>query len=110
MSHLRAQLGPEKNYVTHEDFLEIMRAIAQEDEEWFSAVGNVEDECSMKFEVSFANIFIFSAPSLTPMFQTGDKVELADGYERFGDATKGPLQPLDRGTIIDLQQGSDNEM
>lgn len=33
----------------------------------------------------------------------GDMVELVNNYERFGDATNGPLLPGDRGTVIELQ-------
>jgi len=41
-------------------------------------------------------------------FRVGEKVELASNYERFGDATNGPLLPGNRGIIIELQgeQGS----
>jgi hypothetical protein len=43
------------------------------------------------------------------LLQVGDKVELADGYERFGDASTGPLQPGNRGTVVDVQQGPNGE-
>jgi hypothetical protein len=32
-----------------------------------------------------------------------------EGYERFGDASSGPLLPGDRGTIIEMQNGSSGE-
>lgn len=43
-------------------------------------------------------------------FEIGEKVELVEGYERFGDAANGPLQPVDRGTVIELQKASSGEM
>ena len=42
--------------------------------------------------------------------QVGDKVELVDSYTKFGDATCGPLQPGDRGMVIELKKGSSDEM
>ena len=36
-------------------------------------------------------------------------MELIEGYERFGDATSGPLLPGDRGTIIEMQYGPSGE-
>ena len=43
------------------------------------------------------------------MNQVGDKVELVDGYERFGDAANGPLHPGERGTVIDVQESQSGE-
>jgi hypothetical protein len=43
-------------------------------------------------------------------FEIGEKVELVEGYERFGDAANGPLLPGDRGTVIELQTASSDEM
>jgi hypothetical protein len=36
-------------------------------------------------------------------------VELVDGYERFGDAANGPLQPGERGAVFDVQEGPNGE-
>jgi hypothetical protein len=41
--------------------------------------------------------------------QVGDKVELLEGYERFGDASNGPLHPGERGAVVDLQEGPTGE-
>ena len=41
--------------------------------------------------------------------QVGDKVELVNGYEKYGDASGGPLQPGDRGTVVELQRGPNGE-
>lgn len=41
--------------------------------------------------------------------QIGDKVELVEGYERFGDASSGPLQVGDRGVVVELQRGPNGE-
>ena len=39
----------------------------------------------------------------------GDMVELVDGYDKYGDASGGPLQPGDRGTVVELQRGPNGE-
>jgi hypothetical protein len=43
-------------------------------------------------------------------FEIGEKVELVEGYERFGDAANGPLLPGDRGSVIELQKVASDEM
>jgi hypothetical protein len=43
------------------------------------------------------------------MMQVGDKVELVESYEKYGDSSGGPLQPGDRGTVVELQQGPNGE-
>jgi hypothetical protein len=47
----------------------------------------------------------FSLPTL----QVGDKVELVEGFERYGDALGGPLQAGDRGVVVELQRGPNGE-
>lgn len=37
--------------------------------------------------------------------QVGDRVQLVEGYEGKGDATAGPLQPGDRGRVVEVQRG-----
>lgn len=37
--------------------------------------------------------------------QVGDKVEVVEHYERYSDASSGPLRPGDRGTIMEIQRG-----
>ena len=39
--------------------------------------------------------------------EKGDRVQLVEGYEKFGDAAGGPLRPGDRGVVVELQ-GSPN--
>jgi hypothetical protein len=39
----------------------------------------------------------------------GDKVELVEGYEKLGDSANGPLQPGDRGSVIEIQRGPTGE-
>jgi len=41
--------------------------------------------------------------------QVGDRVELVQGYEKYGDAAGGPLQPGDRGVVVELQRGPNGE-
>ena len=43
-------------------------------------------------------------------FQIGDKVELVEGFDRYGDASSGPLQLGDRGIVVDVQKGANGEM
>lgn len=35
--------------------------------------------------------------------EKGDRVQLVDGYEKYGDAAGGPLRPGDRGVVVELQ-------
>ena len=39
------------------------------------------------------------------LWQVGDKVELVDSYTKYGDASGGPLQPGDRGAVIQVKKG-----
>lgn len=39
----------------------------------------------------------------------GDNVELVDCYAKFGDASDGPLQLGDRGTVIEVKHGPNLE-
>ena len=39
----------------------------------------------------------------------GDKVELVEGYEKYEDASGGPLKPGDRGTVVEVQNGPNGE-
>lgn len=39
--------------------------------------------------------------------EKGDRVQLVEGYEKYGDAAGGPLRPSDRGVVVELQ-GSPN--
>ena len=41
--------------------------------------------------------------------KVGDYVELVEGYDKFGDASSGPLEPFARGLVVDLQNGTDGE-
>ena len=42
-------------------------------------------------------------------FRIGDRVELVDGFEKYDDASGGPLRAGDRGTIVELQVGPNGE-
>jgi hypothetical protein len=72
------------------DFLDLIQRMIAEDAKYFSEIPS--DELS------------------AIRFHLGEKVELVGGYERFGDAANGPLQPGDRGTVIELQKASSGEM
>jgi hypothetical protein len=71
--------------VAFADFLQLVTEIVEEDE----------------------NSFV--AATTSSEFQVGDRVELVEGYERFGDAINGPLVPGERGIIVELQQGPEGE-
>lgn len=43
----------------------------------------------------------------TSSVEKGERVQLVEGYEKFGDAAGGPLRPGDRGVVVELQ-GSPN--
>jgi hypothetical protein len=71
-----------KTPVQYQDFLSVVNQVLHAD--------NVTEEASAKF-------------------RAGDKVELAPGFEKFGDSAGGPLQPRDRGTVVELQHGPNEE-
>mmetsp|Transcript_36670 Transcript_36670/g.88593 ORF Transcript_36670/g.88593 Transcript_36670/m.88593 type:complete len:2896 (+) Transcript_36670:158-8845(+) len=82
---LQSQSERTDKSVAFADFSGIVSEIVEEDEKWF-------------------------ATAITPSeFQVGDRVELVEGYERFGDAVNGPLVPGERGVIVELQQGPEGE-
>ena len=41
--------------------------------------------------------------------EKGDRVQLVEGYEKFGDAAGGPLRPGDRGVVVELQGAPNGE-
>jgi hypothetical protein len=47
---------------------------------------------------------------ITDLFQVGDRVELAEDFEKYGDAVGGPLRVGDRGVVVELQRGPNKEM
>lgn len=75
--------------VEFKDFLNLLKMVIQDEEE---SLGGQEPYVRA-----------------STIFQAGDKVELVEGYERFGDATNGPLQPGDRGRVVDFQEGPNGE-
>lgn len=73
-----------------QDFLSLLQQVIEEDEKCFSDAHKDPAGEAVQFDI-------------------GDKVELVEGYERFGDAANGPLLPGERGTIIELQKGPAGE-
>lgn len=73
--------------VCFEDFVGVIRRVVEDDEE---SRGKLGTEAGCTIEV-------------------GDKVELVDNFAMFGDATGGPLQPGDRGIIVEIQEGPNGE-
>lgn len=72
-----------KTIVKLDDFLDIINKVILEEEEIdVAATGDV---------------------------RKGDKVQLGAGYESKGDAASGPLQPGDRGTVVELQKGPNGQ-
>ena len=39
------------------------------------------------------------------LYKVGDKFEVAEGSDRYGDASSGPQQSVYLGTVIELQRG-----
>jgi len=74
-----------KSNVAFEDFLSLITRVVREDQIMFDRRQQQQG-------------------SSTDDIQVGDKVELVEGYESKGDAASGPLQPYDRGTVVELQQ------
>lgn len=69
-------------------FLGVLERVAAEDEEsWAATAAGTGDKTC----------------------RVGDKVELVDGYDKFGDASGGPLQPGDRGVVVEVQSGPNGE-
>lgn len=72
-----------KTIVKLDDFLDIIKKVILEEEEMdIAAAGDV---------------------------RKGDKVQLVAGYESKGDAASGPLQPGDRGAVVELQKGPNGQ-
>ena len=86
LSHLYSLFEGDKTYLLFSDFLDVIKKIISEDKEVEESHQNLQTEISV-----------------------GDKVELADGYQNKGDARAGPLQPGDRGTVVEVQQGPNGE-
>ena len=63
---------------------------------------------SILISLSHSTLMKFISSLCIP-FQIGDKVELVDGFERYGDASSGPLQVGDRGIVVEVQQGLNGE-
>lgn len=111
---LLQEKSPSSNVLRIEDFLNLVQKVIQEEESM--SKGKSEDQssesvCEVSFLVCvdylyFRKIRIFSSPNC---LQVGDKVELVEGYERYGDASNGPLHPGDRGTVVEVLDGPNGE-
>lgn len=105
-------------FVLVDDFLEVVSAILTEDEIFFSEVFDVSRSIQLEnpgreqFEVSAGTHLVAKAvveSSMAFLAQIGDVVELVEGYEKYGDASRGPMVPGDRGQVVEVQQGSNGE-
>ena len=76
-----------KTHILVEDFLSVVRRVAGEDGE--------RTEQQVK--------------SSDDSVEVGDRVQLVEGYEAKGDASTGPLQPGDRGRVVELQRGPNGQ-
>lgn len=89
--------------VVVDDFLQLLDKVAVEDEHFAASIGA---------SIAVANQSPPGSPAkllLDFPCQVGDKVELVQGYEKFGDATGGPLHPGDRGVVVETQLGPNGE-
>jgi hypothetical protein len=85
------------------DFLQIMDQVAAEDELIASSIAAT---------VAVGNVSPPGSPAkllLDFPCQIGDKVELVKGYEKFGDASGGPLHPGERGVVVETQDGPNGD-
>ncbi|KAG7373198.1 HECT-domain ubiquitin-transferase [Nitzschia inconspicua] len=80
-----------KKWIEFNDFLGLVERVISDDAKQFHEIPSDDENFATRFVV-------------------GGKVELVEGYERFGDAANGPLQPGDRGTVIELQKSSTGEI
>lgn len=85
LAHLEGlfEADEKKSHVVFEDFINILGRVIREDCEAGENHRKSDD----------------------PQIQIGDRVQLVEGYESKGDATAGPLQPGDRGRVVELQRG-----
>jgi hypothetical protein len=86
------QLDPKVEFT---DYLEEVQCVVDEEEEKTSSI---RSEVSVEPNGDEKNS--------DSSFRVGDKVEIADGSNRYGDASNGPLKPGDLGTVIELQRGA----
>jgi hypothetical protein len=100
LSHL-AVLLETREFVTVNDFLIIIEKIVEEEE---SGDGTRKVDISEAMDTS-PGADGEATSSITPTFEVGDKVEVAEGYEKYGDAASGPLKPGDRGSVMEVQRG-----
>jgi hypothetical protein len=89
---LLERIGNANGEVRFSDFFELIKQLIEEDEKLL-----------FQFEAENHE----SVPELA--FEVGDKVELAVGYNRYGDAVCGPLQIGDRGIVVEVQKGPNGE-
>jgi hypothetical protein len=86
-----------RSRVTLDDFLQIMEQVAAEDEHFSTSIAAA---------IAVGNGSPPGSPAkrlLDFPCQIGDKVELVHGYEKFGDAAGGPLNPGERGVVVETQ-------
>jgi len=119
LSHLRgvldascAERGGAEPLVKASEFIEIVaRVVAEEEEE---AEAKKDKDCAFPDCISGGLVGSMGVRSLgsggmgtdvPSSFEVGDKVEVSEGYERYGDAASGPLRPGYRGTVMEVQRG-----
>jgi len=117
LAHLQSILAArQRSYVSLDDFLDVIQRVVAEDEvvaatvaaAWAthtSSGGGAPSSGSPTGNQACDN----NAQLMGVPCKEGDKVELAAGYEKFGDASGGPLQPGDRGVVIGTQIGPNGE-
>jgi hypothetical protein len=98
------------NVVSVDDFLECINCAVKDD---IAVSDQAQVICEVRrhthFSFSNRNPTKFSHFGCVLATQVGDKVELVDCYSKFGDAMGGPLQIGDRGTVIEVKQGPNQE-
>ena len=113
---LEEEKDSEDNYIEFKDFINTLERVVldeddDEEKEEITSTGSPSFEVRSSILLSL-HLSCSCSTHLTRSagrIQVGDKVELVEGYERFGDAANGPLHPGERGVVIDLQEGPNGE-
>jgi hypothetical protein len=86
-------IGTTNSEVHFSEFFRLIEQLIEEDEKQWCYFDEAETRLTL--------------PELA--FEVGDKVELTEGYDRYGDAMSGPLQIGDRGIVVEVQKGPNGE-
>eukprot|EP00592_Proboscia_alata_P009438 CAMPEP_0194361474 /NCGR_PEP_ID=MMETSP0174-20130528/9057_1 /TAXON_ID=216777 /ORGANISM="Proboscia alata, Strain PI-D3" /LENGTH=3162 /DNA_ID=CAMNT_0039133703 /DNA_START=62 /DNA_END=9550 /DNA_ORIENTATION=- len=103
----------QNSYVTSDDFIDCVLKIVREEESKYIATPcpaheSVSDLPGLPFDPIKSEKGEQECDGSIPseVFEVGDKVELTDEYDMFGDALSGPLRSGDCGTVLEVQRST----